>query len=119
VDAAMTRSAARLVGRDRVTVVEGDGVAAILQALARLEPAAAPTAFALVDPYRLLAPTAAGLRPAERWARLASRGVKAMLYGFETVACQELGAALQSLYSDAVLPNGDDGSLDFRALTHW
>jgi hypothetical protein len=40
-------------------------------------------------------------------------------YGFETVACQELGAALQSLYSDAVLPNGDDGSLDFRALTHW
>jgi len=133
--------------------------------------------------YRLLAPTAAGLSPAELWASLAGRGVKAVLwYGFETVAghavttdgiraaldrygvsgrgsslwageitvagvrqppacwdpgvpgcgilcanlsqpatvaCQELGAALQSPYSGAVLPNGDDGSLDFRALTRW
>jgi hypothetical protein len=36
-----------------------------------------------------------------------------------TVACQELGAALQSLYSDAVLPNGDDGSLQFHTQMRW
>jgi Ribosomal RNA large subunit methyltransferase D, RlmJ len=176
-------TAARLVGFDRVRVVEGDGVAAILEALSRLEAAAASTAFALIDPYRPLEPTAAGLSPAELWARLASRGVKTVLwYGFETVAdhaetidgiraaldrygvegrgssiwageitvagfgsdlpawnpgvpgcgilcanltqqatvaCQELGSALESLFIDAVLPNDDDGSLDFRTLTRW
>jgi Ribosomal RNA large subunit methyltransferase D, RlmJ len=176
-------TAARLVGLDRVRIVEGDGVAAILEALSKLTAAAASTAFALIDPYRPLAPTAAGLSPAELWAKLASRSVKTVLwYGFETVAdhgviidgiraaldrygvqgrgsriwageitvagfggdlpawnpgvpgcgilcanltqqatvaCQELGSALQSLYIDAVLPNSDDGSLNFRTLTRW
>jgi hypothetical protein len=179
----LRRTAARLIGRDHVTVVECDGVAAILEALPRLEPAAASTTFALIDPYRPLEPTTAGLSPAELWARLASRGVKTMpWYGFETVAdhavitngiraaldrhraqghgmsiwageitvagfgsqppawnpgapgcgilctnlsqqamvaCQELGSALQSLYTNALLPNGDDGSLDFRTLRRW
>jgi hypothetical protein len=179
----LRRTAARLVGHDQVRVVEGDGVAAILEALPRLEPAAASATFALIDPYRPLEPTAAGLSPAQLWAKLASRGVKAMLwYGFETVAdwavvtdgiraaldrhgavgrsisvwagevtvagfgsqppawnpgvpgcgilcanlsqpatvtCQELGTALQSLYTDAELPSGDDGSLDFRTVTRW
>jgi 23S rRNA (adenine2030-N6)-methyltransferase len=36
-----------------------------------------------------------------------------------TAACEELGTALRSIYANAVLPNGDDGSLDFRTLTHW
>jgi hypothetical protein len=179
----LRRTAARLVGCDQVMVVEGDGVAAILEALPRLEAGAASTTFALIDPYRPLEPTAAGLSPAELWSSLASRGVKTMLwYGFETVAdhaeitngiraaldrhgiegrgssiwageitvagfgsdlpawnpgvpgcgilcanlsqqatvaCQELGSALRSLYIDAVLPNGDDGSLNFRTLTRW
>jgi 23S rRNA A2030 N6-methylase RlmJ len=53
----LRRTAARLVGRDQVTVIEGDGVAAILEALSRLEPAAASSAFALIDPYRPLEPT--------------------------------------------------------------
>jgi hypothetical protein len=151
-----------------------------VEAFSRLQPAAASTTFALIDPYQPLEPTAAGLRPAELWARLASRGIKTMLwYGFETVAaqaetttgigtaldrhgvegrvwageitvagfgshlpawnpgvpgcgivcanlserataaCEELGTALRSIYASAVLPNGDDGSLDFRTLTHW
>jgi hypothetical protein len=78
-------SVAELAGRDRVTAVEGDGIAAILKALATLEPAAARSTFALLDPYRPLEPTAAGVSPADLWARLSGRGVRTMLwYGFAT-----------------------------------
>ena len=178
--AADLRETAARLGRDRVAVVEGDGVAALVEASSRLEPAAASTTFALIDPYQVLAPTAAGLSPAELWARLAGGGVRTILwYGFETVAdqaemtagigaaldrhgakgtrvgrrdhrrrvrqppasmepgvpgcgivcanlsqrataaCEELWAGLRSIYADAVLPAGDDGSLDFRTVTRW
>jgi 23S rRNA A2030 N6-methylase RlmJ len=81
------RAAGRLVGPGRVTVVDGDGVAAVLHASAGLDPASGPTTFALVDPYQALQPTTAGLSPAELWARLARRGGRTMLwYGFETTA---------------------------------
>jgi hypothetical protein len=43
-------TAAQLVEGDRVTVVDGDGVTAILTALSTLAPAAAWTTFALLDP---------------------------------------------------------------------
>jgi 23S rRNA A2030 N6-methylase RlmJ len=176
-------TAVRLVGRDRVAVIMGDGVVALLEGFSTLEPVAARTTLALIDPYQPFERTAAGLSPAELWARLAGRGVKAMLwYGFETVtdqaaitagigaaldrqnvescaipvwageitvagfgshlpswnpgvpgcgivcanlseqataACEELGTALRSIYARALLPNGDDGSLDFRTLRHW
>ena len=36
-----------------------------------------------------------------------------------TAACEELWAGLRSIYADAVLPAGDDGSLDFRTVTRW
>ena len=175
--------AARLVGRNRVTVVEGDGVAALSAALAALGPAGAASTLALVDPYQSLQPTASGISPAELWARLGARGVRAMLwYGFETLAdhdeivagiraalrqegvdprgvplwageitvagfgahplpcspgvagcgiacanldqrataaCEELGMALGAVYAGARLPNGDDGSLSFRAPADW
>ena len=170
----LRKAAARLAGPDRVEVVEGDGVTALVEAFSRLEPAAASTTFALIDPSPPLAPTAGGRSPAELWAMLASRGVKAMLwYGFSTVAdraemaaavdrhgvegrlwageitvagfgphppawdpgvpgcgivcanlseqataaCEELGTALRSIYANAVLPNGADGSLHFRTVT--
>lgn len=79
-------TAAQLVEGDRVTVVNGDGVTAILAALSTLPPAAAGTTFALLDPYQPLEPTMAGLSPAQLWDRLADQGIQAMLwYGFETV----------------------------------
>ena len=56
----LRKAAARLAGPDRVEVVEGDGVTALVEAFSRLEPAAASTTFALIDPYQPLAPTAAG-----------------------------------------------------------
>ena len=34
-----------------------------------------------------------------------------------TAACEELGTALRSIYANAVLPNGADGSLHFRTVT--
>jgi hypothetical protein len=123
----LRKTAARLAGPDRVEVVEGDGVAALLEAFSRLEPTAAAIGAA-VDRHgvqgRLWAGeiTVAGFgaHPPAWDPGVPGCGIVcANLSDQATAACEELGTALRSIYANAVLPNGDDGSLDFRTLMPW
>jgi hypothetical protein len=123
----LRKTAARLAGPDRVEVVEGDGVAALLEAFSRLEPTAAAIGAA-VDRHGVqrrlwageITVAGFGVHPPAWDPGVPGCGIVcANLSDQATAACEELGTALRSIYANAVLPNGDDGSLDFRTLTHW